>query len=204
MTDYRVKWGGALPGGSRWSCSLYVTSAQTQSALLTTMESALTDAWTNGAYGVGSLYHSDTTLDSIQVATLNGIFHETSKDVGSIALPGTSSDNPVDDASTLVVLKRSTGLQRNQRGSLAWPAPVEGTLSGGLYQLSAYTRFGNACEAIRAAVGADGSTIFVHTGATTTKGGVPPYTKTVITRFSASNKPGTRRQRTRKVRPTYS
>jgi len=205
MTDYRIKWGGALPGGQRWTTKLEVTSSQTESALLTTAEAFVTDWWSNGTYGVGSQYHSDTTVDQIQVATLNGLMREVTKSVGTIALAGTSSDNPLSDSTTLVVLKRSNGLQRFQRGFMSLPAPVEGVLSGGLYTTTVRNRFGSAAEAVRSAIGADGSTIFVYVGKKGTKEGlVPPYTKTVILKLSASNKPGTRRQRTRSQTPSYS
>lgn len=203
MTDYKVVWRGRLPGGFAYSCNINVTSTQTPSALVTTMAAILTDFWNNGTYGVGSQYHTDTTLDTFDVYTLNGTFHATAKTSFALTLAGTSSDNPLSDATTLTIKKTSSSVQRNGRGFLALPAPVEGTLSAGFYSSTVRTRFQAAAEAILTGVAADGSTIFVHTGAAVTHGGVPAYTKTVITSMHASNKPGTRRQRTRKQKGVY-
>lgn len=198
MTDYKVVVRGRQPGGYAYSWALNITSNQTAAALVTTMSAALTDFWTNGTYGVGSQYKSTTTLDSFDVYTLNGVFKATAKESFTLSLAGTSTDNPLSDATTLTVKKTSTSVQRNGRGFTALPAPVEGTLDTGFYSSATRSRFQQAMEAVLVAIHADGSTIFVHTGATVTKGGVAPYTKTVISSMHASNKPGTRRQRTRK------
>ncbi len=204
MTDYKVKVHGALAGGRAYSWAWFITSSQTPSALETTMAAALTDYWSNGTYGVNTLYNSSTTLDTFDVITLDGTFRETAKQSHSLSLAGTSSDAPLADDSTLVVQKRSTGLRRNQRGYTHFPALVEGTLSGGLYQTTPRNRYGTAVTALLAAIAADGSTMFVHTGARETVGGVAPYTKTVISSVHASSKPGSQRARTRKLIGTYS
>lgn len=204
MTDYKVKVHGALAGGRAYSWSWNITSTQTPSALETTMAAALTDYWSNGTYGVDALYSASTTLDTFDVITLDGTFREVAKQSHSLSLVGTSSDAPLADDSTLVVQKRSTGLRRNQRGYTHFPALVEGTLSSGLYQVTPRNRYGTAVTALLAAIAADGSTVFVHTGSATTKGGVPPYTKTVITSMHASSKPGSQRARTRKLVGSYS
>lgn len=204
MTDYKVKVHGSLAGGRPYSWAWNVTSSQTPSALETTMAAALTDYWSNGTYGVNTLYNSTTTLDGFDIITLDGTYKETAKQSHSLSLAGTSSDAPLADDSTLVVQKRSTGLRRNQRGYTHFPALVEGTLSGGLYQTTPRNRYGTAVTALLAAIAADGSTVFVHVGATPTHGGVPAYTKTVITSMHASSKPGSQRARTRKLVGTYS
>jgi hypothetical protein len=203
MTDYKVRWHGRLPGGFGYSNEINVTSNQTPSALVTTMASILTDFWNNGTYGVGAQYHTDTTLDTFDVYTLDGTFKATAKTSFALSLAGTSADNPLSDSTTLTIKKTSTSVKRNGRGYLKLPAPVEGTLVAGYYSSATRTRFQQAAEAILTGVGADGSTIFVHTGAAVTHGGVPAYTKTVITAMHASNKPGTNRARTRKQIGVY-
>ena len=204
MTDYKVKVHGSLAGGRAYSWSWFVTSSQPPSALETTMAAALTDYWSNGTYGVNTLYNASTTLDSFDIITLDGTFRETAKQSHSLSLVGTSSDAPLADNSTTVMQKRSTGLRRNQRGYTHFPPLVEGTLASGLYQNTPRDRYGTAVTALLAAIAADGSTMFVHTGKDATKGGVPPYTKTVITSCHVSNKPGTQRARTRKQLGSYS
>ena len=204
MTDYLAKFSGALPGGLRWSSGLDINSSQTPDALLTTVAAALGDMWTNGTYGLGSQYVPAVTLDELVLYTVDGTFHATSKVEEGLAHVGTSGDAAVADGSAMTILKRTAGLKRNQRGFLSFPAPVEGTLVAGKWTVPTRDRFGAALEAVRTTIQADGSYIFVHTGAEATKGGIPPYTKTVVTKLSASDKPGSREQRVNKQTATYS
>lgn len=195
---------GRLESNEAYSWTWRITSNQTPGALVTTMAAALTDMWNNGTYGVGSQYAPGIRLDDFDIITLDGTFKETAKLNHALTLVGTSGDAPIADSSTMVMKKVSTGLRRNQRGFTHLPAPVEGTLSGGLYTVTVRNRFTTAMRAVLSAITADGSTLFVHTGATTTKGGVAPYTKTVITDVTCSNKPGSQRGRVRKVVGVYS
>lgn len=195
---------GRLESNEPYSWNWNITSNQTPSALVTTMAAALTDMWSNGTYGVGSQYAPGIRLDSFDIITLDGTFKETAKQNHALTLVGTSGDSPLSDKTTMVMKKVSTGLRRNQRGFTHLPAPVEGTLDAGLYSVTARNRFTTAMRAVLAAITADGSTLFVHTGAATTKGGVAPFTKTVITDVTCSNKPGTQRNRMNKVVGVYS
>lgn len=204
MTDYAMKIHGRLESNEPYSWKWNITSNQTPSALVTTMAAALTDMWTNATYGVGAQYAPGIRLDSFDIITLDATFRETAKQNHALSLVGTSGDAPISDKSTMVVKKVSTGLRRNQRGFTHLPAPVEGVLVGGMYTNVARDRFTTAMRAVLSSINADGSTLFVHTGATTTKGGVAPYTKTVITDVTCSNKPGTQRNRMNKVVGVYS
>lgn len=201
MTDYAVKVNGHYQNGEAWSWSWDVTSSQPPATLLTTMEAALTDMWTNGTYGLQSQYPTTTVMDSVEVITLDGTYRHKSKVSGILSLAGTSSDNGLTNATTMVVHKQSSGLQRYQRGFTRLPAPVEGIVVDGVYTGTAVTRFGNAMRAVRNAIAADGSTLFVHLGKNAAKDGTPAYSKTVITTVEASNKPGTARARVRKYKP---
>lgn len=204
MTDYKMKVFGRLESNEPYSWSWLITSNQTPGALVTTLIAGLTSYWTDGTHGVGSQYAPGIRLDSFDVITLDGTFRETAKLSHTLTFVGTSSDNPLSDKSTMVLKKVSTGLRRNQRGFTHFPAPVEGVLTGGLYTNTARDRFTTASRALLSSITADGSTLFVHTGATATKGGVAPYTKTVITDVTCSNKPGTQRKRMSKVVGVYS
>lgn len=204
MTDYAMKVHGRLESNEPYSWKWNITSNQPPSDLVTTMASALADMWSNGTYGVGAQYAPGIRLDSFDIITLDGTFRETAKQSHALTLVGTSGDAPLSDKSTMVMKKVSTGLRRNQRGFTHLPAPVEGVLVAGMFTNVARDRFTTAMRAVLSAITADGSTLFVHTGAETTKGGVAPYTKTVITDVTCSNKPGTQRNRMNKVVGVYS
>jgi hypothetical protein len=204
MTDYSVKIQGRLTSNEPWSVTWDVTSNQTPAALVTTMAAAITDFWNNGTYGRGAQYAPGIRLDQFEVITLDGTFRETAKLSHTLGLVGTSADAPLSDKTTMVMKKVSTGLRRNQRGFSKWPAPVEGTLANGLYTVPNRDKFTDACRAMLSAINADGSTLFVHVGKDATKGGVPAYTKTVITDVTCSTKPGSQRKRMNKVVGVYS
>lgn len=194
---------GRLPSNEPYSWAWGITSNQTPAALVTTMAAALSDMWTNGTYGVGSQYAPGTRLDTFDIITLNGTFRETAKLSHTLSLVGTSGDNPLSDKSTMVMRKESPGLQKWERGFTHLPAPVEGTLAGGLYDSTHRDRFTSAMRAVKSAITADGSTLYVATGAAVVGSPKPAYTKTVITDVRCSNKPGTQRNRMNKVVGIY-
>jgi len=201
MTDYQMKVDGHFENGESWTWAWDITSSQTPAALATTAAAALTDMWSNGTYGLNTQYVPSTVMDQVEIITLDGTFRHTARTTASLALAGTaSSENALPNNVSMVIHKESPGLRRNERGYTRLPAPVEGIVVNGFYSSTAVTRFGNAMRALRSALTADGSTVFVHTGKDATKGGVPAYTKTVITAVQASNKPGTIRARTRKAK----
>lgn len=195
---------GRLESNEAYSWAWNITSNQTPAALVTTLAAGLSDMWSNATYGVGAQYAPGIRLDTFDVITLDATFRETAKESHTLSLVGTSGDAPISDKSTMVMKKVSTGLRRNQRGFTHLPAPVEGVLVSGLYTPTARDRFTTAMRALLSSITADGSTLFVHTGATATKGGVAPYTKTVISDVTCSNKPGTQRKRMSKVIGVYS
>lgn len=203
MTNYALVVHGVQPGGFGYSWAWDLDSTKTASELVTSAASALTDFWTNGTYGLGTQYHTNTTLDSFDIYTLGPTWRATNKTSFALSLAGTSSDNPLADSTTLTIKKSSTGVAKNQRGFTALPAPVEGTLVNGFYTPATRTRFQEAAEALLVNITADGTKVVVHTGKDETKGGVPAFTSTVIVAMHASNKPGTRRQRTRKQVGAY-
>lgn len=195
---------GRLTSDEPYSWSWDITSNQSPGALVTTLSTALTDMWSNGTYGVGAQYVPAITIDGFDVITLNGTFAEVDKVHQTLALVGTSGDAPLSDKSTMLMKKLCSGIGRTKRGFTHLPAPVEGVLDGGLYTVPARNRFTTAMRALRTAIAADGSTVFVHTGSETSSTGIPPYTKTVVYDVTCSNKPGTQRNRMNKVPGIYS
>lgn len=205
MTDYRMKVHGHLTSGSAYSWSWGITSNQTPSALVTTMSAALSDMWSNATYGVGVHYAPAVTLDDFDIITLDGTFRETFKQSHTLTLVGTGAGDASSDKDTMVMRKVSTGLAKWQRGFTHLPAPLAADKSGGLWTNTVRDRFTTAMRAVLAAINADGSTLYVHTGAADPlHPSRPAYTKTVITDVTCSNKPGTQRTRMDKVVGVYS
>lgn len=195
MTDYICKLQGTFANGDGWSVGLRVTSNQTEAALVTTWNAAWADAWTNGAYGLDSLYHTDTVTTQTTVATLNGTMHEVTKTVSPFAHAGTSSDTALPNRDAVLVSLRSPSIQKHGRGRMYLPAPVEGIVVSSEYTSAAMTRVKTAIQAVFTAIRADGSTIFV-TNLQPLKDGTPAFQKTVITTILVARLPATQRRRT--------
>ena len=196
---------GRLTSNEPYTWAWGITSNQAPAALVTTMIAGLSDMWANATYGVGAQYAPGIRLDTFDIITLGATFEELFKTSHTLSLVGTSGDAPISDKSTMVMRKVSPGLQRWQRGFTHLPAPVEGVLVNGIYTNPARDRFTTAMRALHASITADGSTLYVNTGAADPlHPAKPAYTKTVITDVTCSNKPGTQRNRMNKVVGVYS
>jgi hypothetical protein len=198
MTDYYARVHGHFENLDPWSTGLHITSNQTRTSLLTTFSNAWIAAWTNGTYGLETLYHTDVVMDGWDVyeldARLKGLFKASLLS----AQPGTSSDTPPANEQTTLVEWSAPLINKRGRGFSRLPGLVEGVLVNGSYTSTAGTRVKTAMQSIQTAIQADGSTIFVAPTNVKVppKDGTPLYTKTVLTALRVSLKPGsaTRRQ----------
>jgi hypothetical protein len=202
MTDYYAQMHGVMPSGDSWSTGLHITSNQSRSALLTTFSNAWIAAWTNGTYGLNTLYFTGTTTTSYSVANLNGTMQQVQKDRLTSVTPGTSSDTALPDQNAIVVSLRSPFIQAYGRGRIYLPPPVEGIVNAGEYTSAAMTRVKTAVQSVFTAIQSDGSTIFV-TNMKALKDGTPPFRKTVITSILVSRKPGSQDRRAERELPNY-
>jgi len=195
MTDYYARTHGHYQNGDVWSFGWHITSGQTLPGLLTTWSNAWIAAWTDGTFGIESLYHTDTVMDGWDVYSLNGIMRATFKDSLVNAQLGTSSDTPLPNRNAILVELQSPSVKKSGRGFSYLPAPVEGIVVNGSYTSVAMTRVKTAVNSVRTAINADGSTVFVF-NRLVEKDLTPPFTKTVITSLRVSLKPSTQRRRT--------
>lgn len=202
MTDYRCHARGHYENGELWSTQLHITSNQTRAALLTTFQNAWVAAWTNGTYGLQTLYPTTTVMDSWDVYELDANMKATFKSSNASATPGTSSDNGLPNEVTITEYLRGAGVTRNQRGYMHLPAPVEGIVVNGVYTSTAGTRVTTAIGALLAAIRADGSTIFSYPKIMT-KTGVPAFTKTVLLTNVTSLRPGSQTRRAEETGAIY-
>ena len=178
MTDYRAVVAGHFENGDPWSFSWNITSNQTMPALLTTWSNAWIAAWTNGTYGLNTLYPTTTVMDTFTVYTLNGQLKATFKDQLISAQAGGSSDNGLPNEVGILVEKLSPSIAKTGRGFTYLPAPVEGVVVNGTYTVASMIRVKTAVTSVVTAVQADGSTLFVYPRVAP-KSGIGVLTKTV-------------------------
>lgn len=203
MPDYKLITRGHFASGRTWSWAWHVTSGQPLATIGATWNSAVSNWWTNGTYGVDTLYPTGTILDDTLAVQLNGTQHYFQKNPPTaLALAGTSADNGLPDKDSMVVSLRSPFPAKHQRGRSKMPAPVEGIVTNGEFTSLAATRMKNATNSVLAAINADGSTVYVFNPYTLIDG-TPPYTKTVITFLEVALKVGGVRKRTKKAPNIY-
>lgn len=201
MSDYELRVLGHYQNGRPWTWRWFFNSPNTAATVLTAWSAAITDFWTNGTYGVETLYATTTVLDDVEVITLDAKFQWTARIKQSLTLAGTSSDNPMPNGNAVLLHLESPGLRPNERGYTRLPAPVEGSANNGEYTPTAGGRFGTAARALHSTMATGGQFTFVHTGAEVTKHGVAAYTRTTITNIQASGKVAYQRKRDRKTAP---
>jgi hypothetical protein len=203
MTDYVATVRGVLPNGRSWSTARHITSAQSESALLTTWTNAWTTQWNLATTGIAVAYTSGTTITEFEVGTLNGSMRKISKSIGTASLAGTDSNSAGAQGTSIIVDWPSAGTLRNQRGRQKLPAPAVDMAVDGVLTNTAATNFKNNVDAIATAIRADGSTIFVFNRYATLTG-VAAFTKTVlIGNVLVRDQLGSQNKRERKVAKTY-
>jgi len=194
MTDYLCITHGHFENGDVWSFGWHVTSNEPLATLLTTWSNAWISAWTNGTYGLQTLYPTTTVMDGWTVYELDASMRALFKATLTNAQPGTSSDNGLPNEVAITVSKRSPTVAKYGRGKTSLPAPVEGIVVNGSYTSASMTRVKTAVDAAFSAITADGSTVFVFPRVET-KGHVLPFTKTVITSLLVALKVGSQTRR---------
>jgi hypothetical protein len=181
---------------------MHITSNQSEAALLTTWNNAWSSAWTDAGHGLDALYPAGTVLEGTSVATLNGTMHEVTKTPGTLNLPGTAVGDTLPYLNATLLSLRSASVQRHARGRIFLPAMEESFVNNDVLIPASVTRVSLAAQAVKAAITADGSTIFV-TNKKPLKDGTPAFGKTIITTILVSNKPARQSRRTRKIQPVY-
>lgn len=203
MTDYVAIVRGVLPNGRGWSTSRHITSAQSESALLTTWDNAWTTAWNLATTGLATLYTASTTITEFEVGTLNGTMRKVSKSLSTATLAGSATGDAGADNTAIIVDWQTAGTLRNERGRQKLPAPGESQVAGGVLASTPATNVKAAMDSIATAIRADGSSLFVFPRFAT-ESGVAAYTKTVlIGNALIRNQLGSQNKRERKVAKTY-
>ena len=207
MADYKAEVHGQFAVGLEWSYGLHITSNQDRAALLTTWSNAWNSAWTDSTHGLQTLYPTTTEVNEYSIAQLNGIYEETFKVTLASTVAGTSTEDSLPFQEATLISLRSPASGGHGRGRFFLPAMIETAVNGDLVSDAAATRTKAAVLAVKAAIEADGSTVFV-----VDKGVphpippnpvVPPGPKFVITDWKVSRKPSRQARRVRKVKAVY-
>lgn len=205
MADYYCRAEGNFTSDLEWGIGRHITSAQAPAALLTTWTNAWVSAWTDGTHGLSALYPTTTTISRFSVATLDGLYLQVAKVIGTSSHAGvdTGDSLPYNNA-TLVGLRSLTQIGKHARGHFLLPAMVETFWNAGVFAPTQAARASVAVNTVRTAIQADGSTFFlVDVGNHRAIPPVLPGPKYVMdSAWTVSDKAASARARTKKVVPT--
>lgn len=205
MAKYMCTVAGDFNAELGWSINMRVSSGADLQTMLTNWAAAWTAAWNDGTHGLKVLYPTTTSITRYRVATLNTAYRETSAAESSVSLAGTATGDSAEYNTSLVVIKRSSiFIGKHTRGRFSLPAPEETFIVANVVTGPATTRVSAAVNAVKTAIGSDGSTFFVvYTGPADLHNPVTPGPEYTTDVFEASNKPGSMRPRTNKQKPDY-
>jgi hypothetical protein len=204
VTDYYAQVFGQYTSDIAWSFGLHITSSQAEATLLTTWENAWNSAWNDGTHGLKVLYPTTTEITGYTVATLDASYQQTTKSRVASTQAGTATGDSLPYLNAIVVSLRSNSVVRGGRGRFYLPATEETFVNNDVVASTAVTRVSAAVLAVKSAIEADGSTVFVvRKPQPRAIPPVPAGPKYVITSWLVSNKPARQSRRVRKVRPVY-
>lgn len=203
MADYYARVRGHYASGRKWGFGWHINSSKTADAMQTAWVTAVTNWWTNGTYGMQTLYPTGTVLDSVDITTLTaGLTALVRTAPAILTLAGTSADNGLPDRNSMVMSLRGATLGRGDRGRSFLPAPTEGTVANGEYQSTSYDRAGIAARALLFAITSGGDVVFVFNRLETIQKPTP-LTRTTIITAEVSSKVASQERRVKQAAPVY-
>lgn len=208
MTDYYMQVLGEYGTTLSWSFGQHITSSSSEATLATEWQAAWTGAWTDGSFGLQTLYPTTTAITQVSVATLNARMREISKTRLTLAEAGISSDDTLPYQEAICVSWRGTNIQKNGRGRWYLPAPVETIVNADALTSTAATRIKNAVSYVYSQMTTGGNTFFVTNkkdivDPVTHVVLVPAFTKQIVTTPLVARKPARQSRRVRKVPSVY-
>lgn len=202
MTDYKIEMSGVYGTGRRWSSGFHLTSSGDLAATVIDLGFKVSDLWTNGTYGLETLYSTTTAMDTYSVIQLGPTMHEVQRVDTAVTLPGTAvTDEGANQLAILVSLRNVFSGARN-RGRMYLPSPAEGAVAEGVLGSTEGTRVSTAIAAFFTGLRAGGGTIFVFNDAAHPLDPVA-FTKKTITSEKVDRVLRTQRRRIRKELAIY-
>lgn len=149
MTIYRCVASGVFASGETWSFRQHFDSSASISVIQGDWFAQLHSAWTNGTFGLETLYPVGTELTLSSSAALTGVpFREGLKQNGTMTDVGTNVGDSLPEQTCILVSLRTALVGKSNRGRIHLPAPAEGTATGGLLGSTESTRVSSAISAL--------------------------------------------------------
>ena len=200
MTIYRCVASGVFASGEVWSFRQHFDSAAPISTIQGDWFAQLHSAWTNGTFGLETLYPAGTELTLSSTAALAGVpFREGAKQSATMTDVGTNVNDSLPEQVCILVSLRGSDVGKKNRGRIHLPAPAETTATGGELGSTEGTRVSTAIGALYAGMRLAGHTPVIYNVKTSPADPVVQTTKVMVTeevdRVLRSMRPRTKRRR---------
>jgi hypothetical protein len=182
MTIYRCVASGVFLSGETWSFRQHFDSTAAIATIAGDWFAQLHSAWTNGTFGLQTLYPVGTEMTLSSVAALSGVpFREGLKQVTPMTDAGTNTNGSKPEQTCILVSLRSALVGKNQRGRIHLPAPAENTATGGELGVTEGTRVSTAIGALYAGMRLAGHTPVIYNVKVSVHDPVVQVTKVIVT-----------------------
>lgn len=207
MPDYKLEVHGHFSAAVAWSFGCHANSAQDLATILTTWKTAWEATWSDGGHGLNILYPATTGIDEYRAYTLDALMYSTAVATSGSTKVGTAAADSLPWEIAIVVSQRTAQTGPAGRGRIKLPAIIETSVNNNVVDPGDAGRISTAVNAVKAAINADGSTIFVvkHGKRASAKVpiAIPAGPKYTVLTWKVSNKPGSQRNRVKKIKGVY-
>jgi hypothetical protein len=202
MTNYHLQVHGLFDATLGWSYGYYAECTSAAATVNTTHNSAMSTFWNDATNGLKKYYSADVTVTETSVSTMDAQWKTTAVASDALAVTGTDGADSLPWDTAVCISFYSLLDQKHGRGRMKLPSPANDVVAAHVFT-SAFL------ASIASVMGTYFSTMTSGLSAYTPvvfnrhplKNGTAAFDTVPLTNGNVSDKPGTNRNRVRKVIP---
>jgi len=204
MTIYSCRVRGLYAGAYRWSYGIHCNTSTSAASLLSTWHDANNTLWTTATNGYQHLCNADVTVVDVAVYTLNASLVTLDIAHTGLAITGDNANASLPFATSTTVNFYGASDTKSDRGRMKMPTVAESNLVGHVWTTAFLTSMKDILDPFTATLDAVSGFQSGSYNRRVNKQGDPPFTFHPFTAYAVTNKPGTNRNRTKKILPSAS
>jgi hypothetical protein len=204
MTIYSCRVRGLYAGAYRWSYGIHCNATVSATSLLSTWHDANSTLWTTATHGYQHLVSTEVTTVDVAVYTLNASLVTLAINKTPLAITGDNANASLPFATSTTVNFYGNSDIKSDRGRMKLPAPSEDNLVAHVWSTAFLTSMKDILDPFTATLDAISGFQSGSWNRRTNRQGDPPFTFHPFTAYAVTNKPGTNRNRTKKILPSAS
>jgi hypothetical protein len=195
VTDFHVKILGTFNTTESWSTSIKLTGPLSLATMTTQAASAVTALFNTATDGLKNYMTSAVVCTGITVYQVSSATQRAElKQSASVGVTGVATGDSLLLRDAVLVEMYGAGLPKNNRGYMYFPPISEGNSNGLVWSPAFMASAKTVFDVFFPAIKAGGMSAYSFNRATT-KAGLPPFSKTLMTSYAVTNKPSTQDRR---------